>query len=145
MEDVTIRRGTIEDSEAFAYLMADLGYPTTSEEMRERLTYLLQDPAYVCFAACHSHEVIGMIGLMKNYFFERNGTYIQILLLTVSEHYRGNGIGKALVEYAEEWAIGQGCTAVVLQIGKQQHALHSFYRNINYDDTGLRFIKVLLS
>ncbi|MDM5336832.1 GNAT family N-acetyltransferase [Fictibacillus enclensis] len=144
MSEFFIRRGTIEDSLSLSYLMGDLGYPTTEEEMRDRLTYILQDPAYTCFVACCDDLVIGMIGVVKEYYFEKSGTCLRIIALVVTEEYQGNGFGKALVGHAENWAEEQGCTAIVLHSGKQRKETHEFYRNLDYDDTGLRFIKVML-
>ncbi len=144
MSEIFIRRGTIEDSLSLSYLMGDLGYPTTEEEMRDRLTYILQDPSYICFVACYNDLVIGMIGLVKGYYFEKNGTYLRIIALVICEEYQGNGFGKSLVRHAEEWAEEQGCTSIVLHSGKHRTDTHEFYRNLDYDDTGLRFIKVMI-
>jgi GNAT superfamily N-acetyltransferase len=144
VSEVFIREARYEDSFELAYLMGELGYPTTVEEMTERLEALLPNEAYSCFVACVNDQVIGMIGLTKGIYFEKNGCYARISALVVSEEFRGNGIGKKLVRYGEEWAKDQGCTAILLNSGKQRTDTHEFYRNLDYDDTGLRFIKVIL-
>jgi GNAT superfamily N-acetyltransferase len=144
VSEVFIREARYEDSFELAYLIGELGYPTTVEEMTERLEALLPNEAYSCFVACVNDQVIGMIGLTKGIYFEKNGCYARISALVVSEEFRGNGIGKKLVRYGEEWAKDQGCTAILLNSGKQRTDTHEFYRNLDYDDTGLRFIKVIL-
>nr|WP_246625255.1 GNAT family N-acetyltransferase [Fictibacillus nanhaiensis] len=112
--------------------------------MTERLETLLPNEAYACFVACINDQVIGMIGLTIGIFFEKNGCYARISALVVSEEFRGNGIGKQLVRYGEEWAKEQGATAILLNSGKHRTDTHEFYRSLDYDDTGLRFIKVML-
>ncbi|MCM3717513.1 GNAT family N-acetyltransferase [Fictibacillus phosphorivorans] len=144
MSEVIIRETRYEDSYELSLLMGELGYPTTPEEMTERLETLLPNEAYACFVACINDQVIGMIGLMKGLYFEKNGCYARITALVVSEEFRGNGIGKQLVRYGEEWAKEQGATAILLNSGKQRTDTHEFYRSLDYDDTGLRFIKVML-
>ncbi|MGM0805919.1 MAG: GNAT family N-acetyltransferase [Bacillota bacterium] len=144
VSEVILREARYDDSYELSYLMGELGYPTKSEEMTERLETLLPNPAYACFVACVNDQVIGMIGLAKGIYFEKNGCYARITALVVSEEFRGNGIGKELVRYGEEWAKEQGCTAILLNSGKQRTDTHEFYRSLDYDDTGLRFIKVML-
>ncbi|MFC7372877.1 GNAT family N-acetyltransferase [Fictibacillus iocasae] len=144
MSTYAIRKAGIEDSGDLAYLMGELGYPTLQEEMEERLSFLLQDGSYACFVSCYEERITGMIGLAIGRYFEKNGTYARITALVVSEEFRGNGFGKALVHYGEEWAKEQGCTAILLNSGKHRTDTHDFYRSLDYDDTGLRFIKVML-
>lgn len=144
VSEVILREARYEDSIELAYLMGELGYPTKPEEMTERLETLLPNPAYACFVASVNDQVIGMIGLTKGIYFEKNGCYARISALVVSEEFRGNGIGKQLVHYGEEWAKEQGCTAILLNSGKHRTDTHEFYRSLDYDDTGLRFIKVML-
>jgi GNAT superfamily N-acetyltransferase len=144
VSEVLIREAHYEDSYELSYLMGELGYPTAPEEMTERLETLLPNSAYACFVACVNDQVIGMIGLTKGIYFEKNGCYARITALVVSEEFRGNGIGKQLVYHGEDWAKDQGCTAILLNSGKQRTDTHDFYRSLDYDDTGLRFIKVML-
>jgi GNAT superfamily N-acetyltransferase len=144
VSEVIIREARYEDSYELSLLMGELGYPTAPEEMTERLETLLPNEAYACFVACINDQVIGIIGLTKGIYFEKNGCYARISALVVSEEFRGNGIGKQLVRYGEEWAKEQGATAILLNSGKQRTDTHEFYRSLDYDDTGLRFIKVML-
>jgi GNAT superfamily N-acetyltransferase len=144
VSEVIIREARYEDSYELSFLMGELGYPTAPEEMTERLETLLPNAEYACFVACVNDQVIGMIGLAKGIYFEKNGCYARISALVVSEEFRGNGIGKRLVRYGEEWAKEQGATAILLNSGKHRTDTHEFYRSLDYDDTGLRFIKVML-
>lgn len=144
MSNCYIRKAVMEDSGDLAYLMGELGYPTMQEEMEERLSLLLNDSSYACFVSCYEERITGMIGLTKGMYFEKNGTYARITALVVSEEFRGNGFGKSLVLHGEEWAKEKGCTAILLNSGKHRTDTHEFYRNLDYDDTGLRFIKVMI-
>ena len=123
--------------------MRQLGYPTSAEEMRDRLAAILAQPDYQTLVAEVDGRVAGMAGICVGYFYEQNGRYGRILALVVDEGCRGRGVGSALVLAAERWAAAQGAHNVVLNSGRSRTAAHRFYTRLGYEATGLRFIKTL--
>ena len=69
--------------------------------MRRRLAAILPDSGYMTFVAEFEGEVVGVIGVGVNYYYEKNGIYGRLLVLVVDEKWRGRGIGASLVAEAE--------------------------------------------
>lgn len=68
-----------------------------------------------------------------------------VLGLAVSEEYRNQGLGRALLTAAEEWAKGKNIFEMRLNSGAKRKEAHCFYRNLGYTDEKeqIRFIKKL--
>jgi hypothetical protein len=49
VESVAIRKALVEDSEPIARLVSELGYPTSTGQMRRRLETILHDNHYESF------------------------------------------------------------------------------------------------
>jgi N-acetylglutamate synthase-like GNAT family acetyltransferase len=89
-----IREASASDIGALTDLMIQLGYPSTFENMKTRFSKIEQHPDYQTLIAVYDDKIIGMIGLSKSYFYEKDGFYIRILALVVDSNYRNKGIGK---------------------------------------------------
>lgn len=139
-----LRQAGEDDASALAGLMSQLGYPTTPVEMAERLAPILAEPDYRTLVADVSGSgVVGMVGVRRSHFYERNGTYGQIVALVVDQAWRGKQIGTALVAAAERWLQGQGTTVVLVNSGLARTEAHRFYQRQGYEATGVRFVKDL--
>lgn len=145
MDRLYIRKANFDDLDKLAELMGELGYPTTIEEMKERYKNIRSNESYYTIAAEYDRKIVGMIGLNKGYFYEKNGVYVRIVALVVNKEYRNKGIGKNLIVNAEKWAVEQGAKTILLNSGVQRDEAHRFYKNIGFDNTGYRFVKTLSS
>ena len=73
MESNIIIRDFIEqDIPDLAHLMIELGYPTKEEEMSSRIKNNISNKDYKTIVAVSNNKVVGLIGLIKNFFWERN-------------------------------------------------------------------------
>ena len=140
-----IRRATIDDSAALAPLMTQLGYSTTDEQMRARVSPLLMDLNYQAMVATLEDRLVGMIGLRVDLGYEYDGVQARIVALVVDESCRGSGIGSQLVEAGERWARERGAHKVMVNTAHRRTQTHAFYRSVGYESTGLRFVKSLLA
>ena len=145
MAEFHLRPVDLYDSAALAHLMGVLGYPTSAEQMRARLTAIIADPNYHTVVAEVDGQVRGMVGLRRGHLYELDGPYVQLVAIVVDSDYQGRGIGAGPVHYAETWARNQGAARISLTSGKQRHLAHRFYERLGYEATGLRFVKVLQS
>lgn len=142
---INIRTYCAEDLVSITELMHDLGYPTTVESMRNRMNVIDNIPLSFTFVATLEERVVGMMGIRQNYFYEDDGITTQISLLVTKKEYQGQGIGKALVGFAEDWALERGSNMLYLTSGIKPERIraHEFYKSLGFDASGYRFVKKL--
>jgi GNAT superfamily N-acetyltransferase len=146
MSDQFIVRDAItEDVSQLSTLITQLGYPCTTEEVQIRFDNVKQSPDYRTLVITDGDAVIGMAGLVKGFWYEKNGTYIRILAFVVNEQYRGRGVGKQLIKAVEDWAAELGCNSVILSSGNRDERIgaHHFYKGLGYEIKSSGFIKQL--
>jgi GNAT superfamily N-acetyltransferase len=129
--DITTREITSADSAAAAKLSEELGYPASVDAMRRRIASLANMPNRVVYVACLSGEVVGWIdvGVVHHLQSEPSG---EIGGLVVSSNVRSGGIGRSLVERAEQWALRQGFDKMVVRSQIAREAAHRFYLREGY-------------
>jgi len=131
------------DTDDLSVLMADLGYPSTPEQVAQRMATMSAD-YYRTLVAESGGRVIGFIGVVVLPVYEYSIPVGWILALSVAEGHRRQGIGKALIAAAEEDLRSSGIEDVRLHSGLQREDAHEFYTRLGYDKTGFRFKKRLL-
>jgi GNAT superfamily N-acetyltransferase len=124
-------------------LVMQLGYPAAPEEIARRLAPILGHPDYAMWVAEVSGRVVGVVGVFVHLALEYDGFHGRLLGLVVDETYRGQGIGKKLLDQTERWLRERGVHKLTLTSGKQRIEAHKFYRRLGYSETGLRFGKSL--
>jgi len=127
--------------------MNELGYQTSVDEMQERFAGIAAHPDYKTIVAVLNNEVVGMAGLVRGIYYEKNGAYLRVVALVVKSSRRDQGIGKLLLDAAEKWAIGQGLNTVLINCGtrEERKASHAFYEKMGYTVKSLGFIKKMES
>ena len=138
-----IRDAVIVDAEPVGKLVTELGYPTTSQAMRDRLSLILNDPGYATFVAETDGEVVGVAGAALSRYYEKDGIYSRLAVLAVSSTARGLGIGRQLVQAVESWSAAKGAREVFVNSGLHRGGAHDFYERCGYSRTGYRFVKQL--
>lgn len=141
-----IREATLNDINKLTDLMEHLGYPTTIENMETRFRNIEASPDYHTLLATYDGKIVGMIGLVKGYYYEMDGSYVRIVALVVDSNYRSKGIGKKLINEAENWARTIGATGIGLNSGNRPERIkaHEFYRNQGYVEKSIGFVKSLV-
>lgn len=138
-----IREAVIDDAEPVSRLITELGYPTPPEAMRSRLSTVLADPNYAAFVAEADGEAVGVAGAVLSWYFEKDGLYARLAVLSVTSTARGLGLGSRLVQVVETWAAAKGAREVIVNSGLQRVDAHRFYERRGYSRTGFRFVKSL--
>ncbi|WP_199426694.1 GNAT family N-acetyltransferase [Thermaerobacillus caldiproteolyticus] len=140
-----IRKAHARDIPKLAYLMGELGYPTSIEEMSIRFKKIESSSSYCTLVAEYNEDVVGMIGLCSGYFYKKNGLYVRIVALVVDSNYRNRGIGKRLIEEAESWARKQRAISIGLNSGNrdERKKAHQFYLRMGYQEKSKGFVKSL--
>src|SRR5438128_278313 len=126
---ITIRPAEKSDAAALADLMGELGYPTRTSDMEMRLETIFREPHYRTFVALIDGSACGMIGTCCIHSHEHNNVGGRILALVVSEKQRGRGIGRALVEAAENDFIGRNIRRIAVNTNLIRDKAHVFYEH----------------
>ena len=111
-----IRKATMKDAEALLSLYEDLGYPTTASKLSRRLEMILSQPHYGCLLAERNGEILGLLGYVKLFFFEADGSYYRILALSVAKETRRQGIASRLIDELKKQAVWNCCDKKKLEI-----------------------------
>ncbi len=140
-----IREAESSDSFALAELMNELGYDTTADEMKIRFEHIQTRQDYKTFVAIIDTQILGMIGFTKNYSYEQNGIYVRVAALVAGSEFRQTGIGKKLMEAAENWAREIGADKILLNCGNREERTiaRAFYQKIGYQIKSSGFVKKL--
>lgn len=121
------------DCDAMAGLAAQLGYECTSEEVQERLNHMQDPRQYAVFVAeLPGGQIAGWIG---TYLFRSVETpsRAEINGLVVDSGVRSRGIGKLLLDAAEEWARSIGCEVISVRSNVKRDRAHRFYTVNGYE------------
>ncbi len=142
---LTIRPATLDDAAPLAALCTQLGYPVAAEDMRRRLAGLLPDGRHaVLVAARPDGRIIGWVHVLA-WDLVVEEALAEVAGLVVDEDHRGRGVGRRLLQHAEQWARTHGCRAIHLRANVVRQAAHAFYRRQGYESykTQLAFRKAL--
>lgn len=141
---IRIRAAKLSDAPGLAALMCELGYETTSDEMRMRLQPIVRDERYSTFVANIGNELCGIIGTLTHVSYEHNDPSGKIVALVVSKKRRRSGVGRALIAVAEKHFAKRSVTRVTLTTRFEREDAHRFYEALGYLRTGFRFGKNLM-
>lgn len=122
----------LEDLESVTKLGAQLGYPYSLSEIRERFAEVSVSSVHKLFVAKESGIVCGWVQVCKERETLLSDARAEITALVVDESVRGKGIGRALVNAAEDWALSQGLKLMRLRTNVQREDAHQFYRRVGY-------------
>ncbi|MGK9231487.1 GNAT family N-acetyltransferase [Inquilinus limosus] len=138
-----VRHATAADAAALAHLMAELGYPTSPEEMAARMEAIRGRADHATFVAEEGGVVAGMVGVTVSPSLYRSDLLGAIVALVVSSEFRGRGIAALLVDRGEQWLRHRGAKRATVNPSTHRQDAHRLYARLGYEHTGLRFSKAL--
>lgn len=125
---ISIRPAAPHHADALARLAAQLGYPATPDQIRERLARAASSPdRFVLVAEIDVHAVAWMELAVRHAL--ESGSWAEITGLVVAEDSRARGIGTALVEHAARWARDRGQSRLRVRTNTARAAAHAFYES----------------
>lgn len=129
---LTIRRAALTDVQRLTALSEVLGYPVDAGALANRLARLLaRDESVVFVAVAPSGEVVGWIHALELELLEVE-RHCEIAGLVVDAAYRGQGVGRQLVEAAERWAAARGHGEMSVRSNVVRIESHPFYERMGY-------------
>ena len=141
---VTVRLARVKDAGRIAELATQLGYPTTLEQMRRRLSQVGQTEERAVYVAVRDGRVVGWIHVCVRPLVQVDRA-AEIEGLVVDEACRGQGIGRLLIRQIEQWVGEKGCDTIYVRSNIICEGAHVFYQELGYENikTSLTFRKML--
>lgn len=131
-QKLRVRNARMSDAEGIAVLSGQLGYPSSTAEVRRRLRKLLGDRNHAIWVAeLDGGPVAGWIHVFVHQVLESKRD-AEIGGLVIDETFRGHGAGKALVARAEHWARSRGLKSVYVRSNVIRQSAHLFYQRLGY-------------
>lgn len=120
------------DAPAVAELATQLGYPARAEEIAERMSRVAAGGADVALLVADDHERV-----VAWAHVELRDTLVappaaQLMALVVADGERDRGVGRALLQATESWALDHGCATLLVATRITRTRAHRFYRREGY-------------
>jgi predicted N-acetyltransferase YhbS len=132
MPPVLLRPADTQDAAALAALSGELGYPSTDDELVERLASVLgKDDHLVCVAEMNG-KVVGWLHAFVAFRIE-SPAFAEIAGLVVARSIRGEGLGRQLVQTASAWARLKGLQKIRVRSNVARKESHDFYTRIRFE------------
>lgn len=133
---------TNDYSEVLLLLNNELGNRNiNAENISVRLERMNKDRNYKTFVALFENKVVGFITVVQTMAMEHEIGYLKINGLAVQEKFQRKGIGTKLLKHAENYALENGISRLILNSGFQRTNAHAFYESKGFDKLSYCFTK----
>jgi len=124
------------DAPRLSGLLAQLGYPSELDEVTRRLAGILTSATQQVLVAVPADDsrIDGYISVERRLVLQVD-EHVEITGLVVDSAARRSGLGRALVNAAEQWALQHGLHTVVVRSNVVRPESHPFYEGIGYQRT----------
>jgi ribosomal protein S18 acetylase RimI-like enzyme len=123
-------------------LIRYLGHEIDEKALRKNLK-ALKKSGELPFVATLGKKIVGMCGVGARTVVSRPAPLGRITTMVVDKEAQDQGIGRLLVQAAEEWIRKRGCMLIEVTSADGRSGAHAFYRHLGYERTGIRFAKKL--
>lgn len=137
------RKATVADAQAIADLYKELVPNAPIRVLPERIAEIANDKNTYLVVCDVDKNIIAtaLVALCNDVMFGRQPFAI-IENVIVSTDYQRKGIGKALMNYIEQFCLASDCSKIMLLSSSDNHSAHDFYAAMGYDSNSkLGFIK----
>jgi predicted N-acetyltransferase YhbS len=128
---MTIRAAFPSDSADISRLTIELGYSADSGAISDRLAKISKLEDQLLLVAVIEENVAGWMQAHASEVLE-SGFRVEIIGLVVGKNYRRRGVGRSLVQRAEEWAAKIGAASIVVRSNTTRVESHLFYPALGF-------------
>ena len=140
--NVIIREMEEKDYMSVAVIWREvLDIPVTDEELNNTYGKMKEDNRYSTYVAEADGKVVGLVTMVTALAIGHPTGYTKINGLGVLPEYRNMGIGRKLLEQAEQEAVRNGTRYLGLASGLTRENAHKFYEHMGYRKTSYWFRK----
>ncbi len=122
---------TPDDLPALDPLLRQLGYVIAQDDIARRFSAVMEAPGHSLDVAERDGRVVGFIHFFARAAIEKPPEVI-VQALVVDDGLRGSGIGRKLMQRAEDWATANGYGFVALGTQTNRDEAHAFYERLGY-------------
>jgi GNAT superfamily N-acetyltransferase len=137
-----LRDARAADAPRLVELIRILGHEIDEKSLRKNIT-VMKKTGELPLVATLGKQVVGLCGVSARVMIHRAAPIGRISPLVVAEEAQGHGIGRMLVDAAEEWCRKRGCKLMEVTSNDRRAQAHAFYRHMGYERTSIRFAKPL--
>jgi GNAT superfamily N-acetyltransferase len=137
-----IRDAEPSDAPRLTELIRELGHEIGEKQVCKNLA-ALKKSGEIPLVATLDKKVVGLCGVSRRVVISRRAPLGRINPLVVTKDAQRHGIGRKLVEAAEDWMRKGGCEIVEVTSNDRRTAAHAFYRHMGYERSSIRFFKNL--
>ena len=140
---LSIRKAEAGDIDALCDLMTELaGHDLSREEMLGRLEHVEKSDIDFLFVCEEDGNILGLLGLRIRVNLEEVSKFGEISALVVRPESRKKGVGRYMMDYADNLSRGMGCQGMWLVSGfGREEPAHGFYKRLGYEINGYRFVR----
>jgi GNAT superfamily N-acetyltransferase len=135
-----IRPATPADAERIAALFTDEGYPAGPTDIVERLARF-DSPYSRVLVADHDGEILGFVAVHALPRFEHSDRIVRVMALVVDAAVRERGIGRLLMEAAEQLGRDVGAAFAEVTAGHHRPDARRLYEELGYDGTVAAYLR----
>lgn len=134
-EPFEIRNATLADADSMAELSEQLGYPSLVQQIIKRLSRILRSREHlVLVASLPDGLVAGWIHVYVALRVESD-PFAELGGFIVAEGLRSRGLGRSLLEAAEEWVREQGVRKLRVRTRSNRRDAQAFYQHLGFTQT----------
>jgi GNAT superfamily N-acetyltransferase len=138
-----VRDAALRDARELARLFTELGHAATEDDIVSRWNAWHAGGNVGIVVDGAEGELIGAATLHQAAVLHRPKPIGRISALIVDARHRHEGIGRALVDAAEQMFRDAGCGMIEITSHMRRTDAHAFYAHLGYELTSARFMKPL--
>ena len=151
MENISFEQATTDDIAELVSLLAilfsieqDFNPDFSKQEKGLALLIKSSNTGTICVAKNEKGKVIGMVTAQLVISTAQGSASAWVEDMVIDEAYRGQGIGKQLLQKALDWAKVKGATRAQLLVDLSNTEALGYYRHLQWEPTQLQARRIFL-
>ena len=140
---ISVRTATDADAVGAAECLAALGFEVPSQRVAESLRSVAGNASTKAYVATDTATgtVLGVVGVHRIPMLHWAGDIARVTVLAVRIDAQRQGVGRALMAAAEDFAWSHHCERLEVVTGDHRTGAHAFYARLGYELRSKRFVK----